>query len=160
MIRTLGLSLLSCALLAACETAPDYRAAPRADAEGYRDLQIEQNRFRVSYRADGVDKAADYALLRAAEVTLTAGYDWFEVVSANTEGAPTDGGGVRPSISIGGSTGSYGSSVGLGVGIGVGGSRSSGDVVRSLEFVTGTGPKPDSPNAYDARAVAASLSGR
>ena len=59
------------------------------------------------------------ALLRASEITLMEGRDWFEITreTADIEEKRSSG----PSLSIGGGTGSYGrsSSVGVGVGIGI-----------------------------------------
>ena len=65
---------------------------------------------------------ADYALLRAAEVTTENGYDWFEVTQRWIDGRPDGAGGVRPSVSVGAGTGRYGgwSSSGVGVGLGLG----------------------------------------
>ena len=151
-----GLAVLT---LVACETGPEpYKAATGNQARGYQDLQIESNRFRVAYRSEDARTAHDYALLRAAELTLAQGADWFRVVNAYSEGRAPERGG-NTSVSVGGSTGSYGSSVGVGVGIGVGGGRVSGDAERVLEILTGTGPAPDDPAVYDAAEVQGSLLG-
>ena len=80
--------IAACALtIAACASAPDYREASSHGGEGYSSQQIEANRYRVSYTGDGNDSAQevrDRALLRAAELTLEQGGDWFEVTNALT----------------------------------------------------------------------------
>jgi len=141
-------------LVAACASTSAYGPAARSGAMGYESLQIEENRFRVSYTDSEAAKARDRALLRAAEVTMENGGEWFEITSSYTSDESTRTG-SRSSVSIGGSTGSYGrSSVGVGVGIGFPlGSSSSGKVTEVLEILIGTGEKPDRPNVYDARSV-------
>jgi len=82
--------LLACTALlfaAACASTPAYREAPSASATGYSEQVVEKDRYRVQYRAVGSDsgKAQDYALLRAAELTLEKGFSTFEIVSRNAE---------------------------------------------------------------------------
>ncbi len=143
-------------LVAACASTSAYGPAAKSGAMGYESLQIEENRFRVSYTDSEAAKARDRALLRAAEVTMENGGEWFEITSSYTSDESTRTG-SRSSISIGGSSGSYGrsGSVGVGVGIGfpLGGSSSGGKVTEVLEILIGTGEKPDRPNVYDARSV-------
>ncbi|WP_306251339.1 hypothetical protein [Parvularcula sp. IMCC14364] len=140
------------ALAACASTVPAYQQAGSDRSYGYRDTAIESNRYRISYRAKNSSVASDYALLRAAELTLSNGYDWFEIVSADTENSARRNG-TGSSVRVGGSTGSYGSGVGVGIGIGLGGGQSSTESVRILEIIMGEGDKPNSPNAYDARTV-------
>ena len=101
------------------------------------------------------------ALLRAAELTLENGYDWFEVTQRWIDGRPDSAGGVRPSLGIGASSGRYGrySSSGVGVGVGLNFSGPS-PTSTSLEILTGAGPRPDRREAYDARGVVESLRAR
>lgn len=148
--------------LAACATTPAYGPASKDGAMGYTSQQIETGRHRIAYTDKDASKARNLALLRAAEVTLMEGKDWFEVTSeyADTE----QGSGSGSSISIGGGTGSYGrsSSVGVGVGFGIplGGGGSSGKTTAVLEIVTGANPKPDKSTVYDARSVDMNLRGQ
>lgn len=73
--------------LGACASSPDYVEADGAYDYGYSSRKIAENRYRVNFngrnRAD-VQETRDYALLRAAELTLAEGYDWFEVVDRET----------------------------------------------------------------------------
>ncbi|MAN47073.1 MAG: hypothetical protein GYB49_08480 [Alphaproteobacteria bacterium] len=152
------IGLSAALLLAACTTTTPYGPAAKVGADGYMTQQIETNRFQIAYTDSDPRRARDYALLRAAELTLLEGGDWFEVVSGYTDVAQEPR--SRSSVSIGGGTGSYGRSSSVGVGVGIGlplGGSTGGTVTEVLEIVTGTGEKPDSPNAYDARSVEINL---
>ncbi|TNE64340.1 MAG: hypothetical protein EP335_07705 [Alphaproteobacteria bacterium] len=77
------------AMLAACASSSPahYMAADEPGDYGYYESALEQDRYRVAYKARGAktEEAKDYAMLRAAELTLQHGYDWFEVVDRETE---------------------------------------------------------------------------
>lgn len=160
-MRRLLLPALAALALAACASAPVYAPAAAPGRPGYSDLRIEQDRYRVAYRADGAADAAliqNYALLRAGQVTLDAGYDWF-IVDNRTLDRGGGYSGPRASVGVGG--GSWGGSSGVGVGIGFGiplGGGGDNAAAASLDIRLGRGPKPDDPNAYDAREVVHSLS--
>lgn len=149
-VLTLGLAL------AACSSGPTrYIPAMDGDDMGYREQRIEEQRYRVSFRANPDMKAPDVegmALRRAADLTIQNGYQWFQVVSRMTDvvgGGQSAGG---PTIGIGGGTGSYGSSLGVGLGFNLGGD--SRQFESTLEILMGRGPKPTDPSAYDAYSVA------
>ncbi|NQY38554.1 MAG: hypothetical protein HRT80_00495 [Henriciella sp.] len=96
--------------------------------------------------------------LRAAELTLKRGDDWFQIVTAYSDLGELAGGGS--SVSIGGSGGSSGrTSVGVGVGIALQLGGGSSSVEHVMEIVTASGAKPDNPDAYDASDVLANLGG-
>jgi len=99
----------------------------------------------------------DYALLRAAELTLRDGYDWFRVTDRS--GVVRGGGGGT--LSVGGGSASFGRGGGVGVGVGTSFDLGGGpQLARTLEIVMGRGPKPDAPDVYDARGVQASIGAR
>jgi hypothetical protein len=53
---------------------------------GYSDAQLSENVFRVGFRGNGytsADRASDFALIRAAELTLENGFNYFVVVNEN-----------------------------------------------------------------------------
>lgn len=161
MIRPPIPVFVAAALLAACASTPTYAPAATANGPGYSETQIESNRYFVSYRAGSPADAQliqDYALLRAAELTLQRGHDWF-IVDRRTldENAYARSG---PSIGVGLGGGSFGRSSGASVGVGLnfplggGGQRAQ---AATLEIRTGSGAKPDDANVYDARSTAASL---
>jgi hypothetical protein len=155
-MRRILISGLIAILAAACTTAPTvYQPAATADDMGWRATRIESDRYRVSFRANPDLKAPqveDMALRRAAEITLQDGYQWFRAVTRNTERIGGSRGGGT-SVGIGGSSGSYGSSVGVGVGIDL--SPDTRRYETTLEILLGRGAKPDDANAYDAQSVLA-----
>jgi hypothetical protein len=139
--------------LVACTSSPTpYRAA--SDGLGFTDQQIESNRYRISFTGNSatpLDKVQDYALYRAAELTLASGNDYFRVVSRNTESRSGGGGGPRIGVGVGG-----GGSGGLGVGLSsiLGGGGYSEDYTASMDILTFEGQKPAAEqDAYDAREV-------
>ncbi len=149
--------LVSAALalaIAACATPPTvYGPAASTEETGYRQTKIEADRYRVSFRANPDLKAPqveDLALRRAAELTLQDGYQWFRVVTRNTElvGGRRGGG---TSVGVGGSSGSFGSSVGVGVGFDL--SPDSRRYETTMEILMGRGAKPEGADAYDAQAI-------
>ena len=162
-------SLMFAALiaLAACASAPRYAPAASQGAAGYSELVIESNRYFVTYRASASSDAAllqDYALLRAAELTLQNNRDWFWVDRRTLDdqgGAAASG----PSVGIGVGGGSWGGHSGVNVGVGInfpigGGQRGARARAATLEVRFGEGVKPDDPNAYDAHSISANLRAR
>ncbi|MDP3739084.1 MAG: hypothetical protein Q8R02_16945 [Hyphomonadaceae bacterium] len=140
--------------LSACATPPTvYQPAVSSEDMGWRATKIENDRYRVSFRANADLKGPqveDMALRRAAEITLADGYQWFRVVNRNTE--QVDGrraGGT--SVGVGGSSGSYGSGVGVGLSFDL--SPDSRKYETQLEILLGRGAKPEGVDAYDAQAV-------
>jgi hypothetical protein len=152
--------------LAACASAPTYAPATSQTGAGYSERQIESNRFFVTYRASGAADAAllqDYALLRAAEVTLQNNGEWFWVDrrALDEEGAYDSG----PRFSVGLGGGSFGGRSGVGVGAGVsfplgGGQQTQQAHSATIEMRIGQGPKPADPNAYDAHEINTNLRAR
>ncbi len=145
--------------LAACTTAPTrYEPSLKGGDMGYREQRLEQERFRVTFRANADLKGPqveDMALRRAAELTVQNGYQWFNVVTRNTylaDGSYTPSG---PTVGLGGFTGSRGGGLGLGLGFNIGGD--SRQYETTLEVLMGNGPKPSDPNTYDAQQVLARM---
>lgn len=157
LIAAVGLAVSACASLA------PYGPQGGPGGQGYSEQRIESNRYRVTYNGVGAPgPVMDMALLRAAELTTSQGYDWFEVTQRWNDGRPDSAGGIRPSVSIGAGSGRYSgrrgsfSSSGVGVGVGIDLSGPS-PTSTTLEVVMGNGARPDRPNAYDARGVRDSL---
>ncbi|MCI4645196.1 MAG: hypothetical protein MRY64_10470 [Hyphomonadaceae bacterium] len=159
MLKSIAPATLVFLLLTACASGPEpYRAAKDDRANGYSSIAIESNRHRISYRAEDIVTAQNYALLRAAEITREHGDDWFRVVNAYTQQADPYRSGGNTSVSVGGSTGSYGSGIGIGLGIGLGGGDNN-DTIHVLEILTGSGERPVGEEVYDAYSVMSSLGG-
>lgn len=150
----------SAAVLAGCASLAPYGPQMGPGGQGYAEQRIESDRYRVTYRGVGAPgPVADMALLRAAELTVDHGYDWFEVTQRYIDGRPDSAGGVQPHVGVGfGSSsyngGRYGNYSASGVGVGVGLNFSGPSPTSTvLEVRLGRGQKPDSPYAYDAREV-------
>ena len=160
-MKRFAISSLAVAALAlsACASLAPYGAQQGPSGQGFSEQRIESNRYRVTYRGVGAPgPVADFALLRAADLTTQEGYDWFEVVQSWTDGRPGGAGGVRPSVSIGGGTSRYGGYSASGVGVGLGLNLSGPQPTSTtLEVVLGRGAKPDRPSVYDARSVQGSM---
>jgi hypothetical protein len=150
--RHLAPLLVAGSLLAACSVSPTAYQ-PVADGYGYSEQQIEQNRYRVGFVGNSAtprDTVGNYALFRAAELTVQSGFDYFRIVKEDTEAVPQriTGG---PSFGVG-----LGHSSSSGIGLGVstvlgGGGRPDYDYARYLDIVMFDGEKPaDDPNAYSA----------
>ncbi len=151
--------------LAACASAPIYQASTTPTGPGYSETQVEANRYFVTYRAKGRAEASllqDFALLRAADLTLSQNKDWFIVDRRTMDTGSGRSGGPSLGVSVGG--GSWGGNSGVGVGVGmsfpIGGGGGERANAATVEIRMGSGAKPDDPNAYDARSVAASLRSR
>lgn len=163
MIRPL--IVLVALALAACASAPTYGPAASANGAGYSERQIESNRFFVTYRASGSADAAllkDYALLRASEVTLQQGGEWFWVDRRALDEEGSNNSGPRFSIGLGGASfgGRSGVGVGAGVSVPIGGPQGQQARSATIEMRIGQGPKPADPNAYDAREINTNLRAR
>src|SRR5690606_7022685 len=122
---TLPLIVSAALAVTACASLGPYGPQQSPGGQGYTEQRIESNRFRVTYYGVGAPgPVADRALLRAAELTLAEGRDWFEVTQRWIDGRPDSAGGVRPSVGIGYGGGRYSSPYGRysssGVGVGVG----------------------------------------
>jgi hypothetical protein len=156
----------ACAALAACATSPPpYAAASSPTAAGYSERQIEAGRYFVTYRAGGSADAAllqDYALLRAADLTLQNGREWFWVDRRTLDDRNDYYDGPRVGVGIGAGRwgGSSGGSVGVGMNFPLGGGQGQQARSATLEIRMGEGPKPDDPNAYDARSISQNLRSR
>ena len=87
MMQALVLALAAIGLigLTGCETAtPDQTlAANNSVAAGYTDERIGDAHFRVTFKGEEVTsrrRVENYLLYRAADLTVGAGYDWFEMI--------------------------------------------------------------------------------
>lgn len=73
--------------LGACASSPRYVAADSATDYGHYARKISENRYRVNYnggRSADLEETRDFTLLRAAEITLSEDYEWFQVVDRET----------------------------------------------------------------------------
>jgi hypothetical protein len=154
--------LLAAFALTACATPQPthYQAAAGPQGVGYSEFRIEPGRYRITFRGGPgapPEQVADYALLRAADLAIAEGYDWFRVSERFITSEPDH----SPRISLGVGGGNYGYSGGVGGGLGTSFSTGGGATVAStVEVVMGKGPKPDGADVYDARGVRSSVGQR
>jgi hypothetical protein len=146
-------------LLGACATAVGTAYAPAGkNGYGYTDTRIEDGRYRITFAGDGAtspDAVEDYALLRAAELALAGGYDWFRVVGRSMDEQEKGG------VGIGAGLGGGGRSVGGGVSGNIGRVGARKFYTTRLEVIFGKGDKPaDAQGVYDARSIADSIRAR
>ena len=127
--RLLGAALVMLSLVACAAAPTPYREA--TGGFGYREQQLESNRYRVSFAGNSatpLDSVQDYALYRAAELTRASGHDYFKVVNRSTDTRSSGVGGPR---------------------IGV-----ADDYTATLDILMFDGEKPAADaDAYDAREV-------
>ncbi len=152
------LSALAVLALAACASAPTlYQPAAGPKAVGYSEYRVEPGRYRVTFRGGPgapVQQVQDLALLRAADLALADGYDWFRVADRFVEGRPDKG--PRISLGVGGASFGRRSAVGVGVsnGFSLGGGPS---MISTIEVVMGKGERPRGLDIYDARSLRENL---
>jgi len=151
-----------CALaLGACATAPTvFQPAGSRGGVGFSEMRIEPGRYRVSFQGGpGAPPAQvqDYALLRAADLAVAEGYDWFRVIERTTRQNGYSGSSL--SVGVGGMSFGRHSATGVGVGTGIplGGGPA---LTATLEVLMGKGPRPGDGDVYDARGVQRSIRAR
>lgn len=147
--------------LAACATGPTaYGPASETSEFGFDNLKIESDRFRVSYSGRTANEARDYALLRAAEITITEGYSHFHVLGGETlADNARKSSGVSTSVGVSSGRGYYGGGTSVGVGINLndlgralGGTKAS----HSMEIKL-LRQGSSEPNVYDAISIRDSI---
>jgi hypothetical protein len=86
IVAALGLGLG----LTACETATPYQPLEHGTAisGGFTDQRLDADHFRVSFQGNTLTSRAtveSYLLYRAAELTTSQGFDWFEAIDRHTD---------------------------------------------------------------------------
>jgi len=81
-MKSLLTALVAAALLAGCAT--DYQS--QGFTGGFTETQLNPNVYRVSFIGNGytsMERAADFTLLRCAELSLQNGYSHFAIIDGN-----------------------------------------------------------------------------
>ncbi len=165
----LCVAMSSFAVLAACASTSAYVPARSVGDYGYYSSRISENRYRVVFNGRSSTSAGavkDYALLRAAELTLQEGADWFQIVDRETEktttSAPSPSSGIHHERVVERDCGLLGCKTttrpATTATVAVDARSSRAKVSSSLEIVIGKDPMPAEDGAYyDADKVASSL---
>lgn len=89
-VLTAAVAVAALSLLSACATPTPYAPATGTAKyrPGYTDTRIESGRYRLSFSGNDLtsrETVENYMLFRAAELTLSEGYDWFEIINRDTD---------------------------------------------------------------------------
>lgn len=153
--------------LTACSSSPVYRPADSDGDVGYRVTELTEDKYRVTFRGSrstSADSVRDFALLRAAEVTLQNGSDWFEVLRSDSTSQQRDrhstSSDVVPAHRVTRSCGLLGCTTTVDpayVGVRVETLSTDAYHTSSIEIALGKG-EPDQPRrVYDAAQLASSI---
>jgi len=87
-MKVFNVLVISLVILTGCASSEvEYAPASGPDSAGYTEQQISGNRYRVVFTGNDrstVETVQNYALLRAAELTVQKDFDWFRVADRNT----------------------------------------------------------------------------
>ncbi|WP_428309534.1 CC0125/CC1285 family lipoprotein [Hydrocarboniphaga sp.] len=170
-MRSVVIALVAPLLLQACASQTPYKPASKADARGYTETRLSSDHYRVAFSGNAstpADTTRDFALLRAAELTLQSGNDWFQLISRSTDKKTQTSGvdtgpdfvpqqtvyqrcGLLRCDTVVTTTPGY---VG---GFDSGAATTSNTYTSEVEIVVGKNPMPTTAESYDARQMVASL---
>ncbi len=172
-MRALVGLVVAALLIAGCATQTPYKPAEKKGDQGYTETKLTNNRYRITFIGNSStpkDTVKDYALLRAGELTLQEGYDWFQIASADNDKKQRSGGYVGGGVDVPAQTTVYqrcgmlrcstaavvtnpgfDSEVGGGVG------PTTTEYSSSIEIVIGKFPMPNNVESYDAKQLVRTL---
>jgi len=163
-MKKILLTSLAALTLTACASTQAAYGPSNENGIGFKSIQLEPDRFRVSFTGRSIDEARDYSLLRAAELTEAEGYTHFKVVNGGTL---SNGGPARVGTALGVGFGNGfgrrrfgrgGTAVNVGVGVDDIGRVIEGNKVReTIEIRLLSGPIPNDPNVYHAQSLIKSI---
>ena len=154
-IGLISLAALSIVSLAACASTESAYGPTNQNGIGFRSIQLEPDRFRVSFTGRSFEEAQNYTLLRAAELTDAEGYSHFKIIDGSTI---SNGPRSPTSIGVGVGRGFGRTRGGFGVGVGDIGRVIEGDKVReTIEVKLLRSGIPNDPNVYHAESIIKSI---
>jgi hypothetical protein len=158
-------------LIVGCSSSTVYQPAEKRGGYGYTETELSSDRYRVTFTGNSItDKETvnDYAMLRASELTLQNGYNWFQIVNRDIEGKSRTTNSVSAINDFGGRTSVY-QRCGMiscdtvvyqqpsRLSGGVSSSATRTNYQASLEIKVGKFPMPDDVEAYNAQDMASTL---
>lgn len=161
-MKKILIAAIAAVSLTACASTQTAYGPVDGNGIGFRSIQLEPDRMRVSFTARGSEEARDYVLLRAAELTEANGYTHFKIVNG---GRQSNGPGARVGSSVGIATGFGGRGfrrggpiVDLGIGIDDVGRAIEGNKIReTIEVRLLSGAVPNDPDVYHAQSIIKSV---
>lgn len=156
--------LIMAAGISACASHPTaYVHASGADGYGYSESQLGDNRYRVTFSGNSStsrNRVKDFALERAAQLTLRDGHEWFRVVGQDTDhessSTPATTTTVAQPASVRRDCGLLGCTTSVTpayTGVTVSTRHSRNRYTSSIEIVMGDGNPADPTTVYDASAL-------
>lgn len=87
MKQKIAIATLFIVYLAACSSQPKLRESIDQRGLDYSEVKLQKHQFSIAFklRDEDVQQATDYALQRAAELTLNEEKTWFIVTNQNTD---------------------------------------------------------------------------
>lgn len=82
-MKYISLSAATVVLLVGCSSSPKGFGPAYGSDIGYRQTQVQHDRFRISYTSRDAYESRDFALLRAAQIATNEGYSHFKVVGGD-----------------------------------------------------------------------------
>ncbi|ORE87327.1 hypothetical protein ATO7_09807 [Oceanococcus atlanticus] len=160
-MKWLCLALLTMGLGACASAGPVYTSADKTGAYGYSETKLAEERYRVSFQGKSStpsDAVKNMVLLRAAELAMSKGYDWFQVLRQDTDketrttpqtvGSYSTGTRVYRDCGLLGCTTTVTPDY---TGVGVVTTRQSDRYQTAVEILLGKGEVEQSTNVYNAR---------
>lgn len=163
----LGLVAMATALSACSASSTPYQAISDQSRYGYDQQRIENDRYQVRFAGNSLtdrETVETFLLYRAAELTLSEGYDFFHVVTRDTDEETRYRGSsgyhsrfgmhyryYHPAYGWYGWRDPFWDDINM---------REISRYEALGEIVMGRGEKPNDPNAYDARQVVENLGPR
>lgn len=152
MNKAIVIAAIGALSVAACQTPSPYPSQP-----GFYEAQIDSTHTQITYVTPQNmprPQAEQFLMLRAADITLEQGHDWFRIISRGSDVRRPTG----PTISLGAGNTSFGRSSSVGVGVGTSFNLDGGPKpVLLMEIVMGDGPVADDRTTYDAAEVAQTI---
>lgn len=172
MMRSLFMPVVLMTMLGACATQAVYAPATSKGGPGYTETRLGTGRYRVTFTGTSdtpKEAAQDYALLRAAELSLQDGYDWFRLANQDVEkkvreSTTMDGGAIAPATQVYRDCGLLACQTTVvsdpTYGMDMSTTTTTATYTAEVEIVAGRQPKPDGTDVYDARDVVQSIRAR